>query len=236
MRPDIATRRLGELSRRYGLGDPERECLAALLAIVEQDERAPTSVRQADLGVDTHLADSLVALDLEAVRGAESLADIGAGAGFPGLPLALARPGCEVRLVDSQRRKCAFLESVLERLRIENAAVVCARAEEWADGQSDNDVVVARAMGPQPVVLEYAAPLLRLGGTLVDWRGRRVPEEERRAARAAEDLGLQPMGVERVEPFEGARDRHLHVFVKVHETPPRFPRRAGMARKRPLGA
>jgi 16S rRNA (guanine527-N7)-methyltransferase len=86
------------------------------------------------------------------------------------------------------------------------------------------------------VVLEYAAPLLRLGGTLVDWRGARVHAEEQRAERAADELGLALLGVERVEPFEAARDRHLHLFTKLSDTPATFPRRAGMARKRPLGA
>jgi len=114
--------------------------------------------------------------------------------------------------------------------------VVCSRAEEWDEGSSANDVVVARAVGPQPVVLEYAAPLLRIGGALVDWRGRRAPDEEVRSLRAADALGLELAGVEHVQPFEGARDHHLHVYLKVKETPAGFPRRAGMARKRQLGS
>jgi 16S rRNA (guanine527-N7)-methyltransferase len=95
--------------------------------------------------------------------------------------------------------------------------------------------VLARALAPQPVVLEYAAPLLRMGGTLIDWRGRRNADEERAAARAAQTLGLRLAEVRKVEPFPAATDRHLHVFVKDRETPDRFPRRAGIARKRPLG-
>jgi len=95
---------------------------------------------------------------------------------------------------------------------------------------------VARALAPQTVVLEYAAPLLRNGGALVDWRGRRSAEAEAQADRAATVLGLRRQEIRRVAPFEGATDHHLHVFTKVHETPPRFPRRAGIARKRPLGA
>ncbi len=110
-----------------------------------------------------------------------------------------------------------------------------ARAEEWGEGVARNDLVLARALAPQPVVLEYAAPLLRLGGTLVDWRGKREsPEEEEAAGRAAALLGLRRTEMRRVVPFEGARDHHLHVFGKVAETPARFPRRAGVARKRPL--
>jgi 16S rRNA (guanine527-N7)-methyltransferase len=223
------------LAARYVLGSVQREQLEALLALVERDPRAPTTVRSPELAVARHLADSLVSLNVDAVRAAETIADVGSGAGFPGLPLAVALTGCHVRLVESLGRKRAFLEEALAELALPNARVVCARAEDWSGGMSANDIVVARAVGPQPVVLEYAAPLLRLGGTLVDWRGRRDAEEERRSARAAAELGLEPVSVERVVPFEGARDHHLHVFSKARITPARFPRRTGMARKRPLG-
>jgi 16S rRNA (guanine527-N7)-methyltransferase len=226
---------LARLGVRWGLEARECDQLAALLALMERDARAPTAVRDPDVGVDTHVADSLVALDFEAVREAATIADLGSGAGFPGLALAVARNDCEVRLLESQGRKCAYLEDAVDQADIQNARVVCARAEDWAAGASGNDVVTARAVGPQPVVLEYAAPLLRHGGTLVDWRGARAAAEERAAARAAEELGLVLVDVVKVQPFDGARDRHLHLYLKVRDTPARFPRRAGMARKRPLG-
>jgi 16S rRNA (guanine527-N7)-methyltransferase len=186
--------------------------------------------------VDAHVADSLVALETDAVRAAARLADLGAGAGFPGLALAVALGGCEVSLVESQRRKCLFLSGIVAALGVENARVIWSRAEEWGEGAHEHDVVVARALAPQTVVLEYAAPLLRMGGTLVDWRGARAPREEDAAGRAAEVLGLRRVEIRRVEPFAGARDRHLHLYTKIGDTPERFPRRAGMARKRPLGA
>src|SRR5208282_427668 len=131
-------------------------------------------------------------------------------------------------------RKCEFIATMLERAHIGNASVVCSRVEDWRQGIGANDVVSARALAPQPVVLEYAAPLLRVGGTLVDWRGRRAEEEERAAAAAAGELGMELVQLRHVRPFAGARDHHLHVFRKLRETPPRYPRRAGVARKRPL--
>lgn len=94
--------------------------------------------------------------------------------------------------------------------------------------------MTARALAPLAVLVEYAAPLLREGGALVAWKGGRDPAEESAGAIAAERLGLAGGRVLRVEPFEGARDRHLHVLSKVAPTPPGFPRRPGMARKRPL--
>jgi 16S rRNA (guanine527-N7)-methyltransferase len=176
-----------------------------------------------------------VALELDPVRTATRVADLGSGAGFPGVALAVALPSAEVRLVESQRRRCEFLERIRIAAELENVHVICARVEDWSEGFSVHDLVVARALAPQPVVLEYAAPLLQMGGSLVDWRGRRSPSEEQNADRAAAELGMRRLAIHRVGPFKGARDHHLHVFAKVEETPSRFPRRAGIARKRPLG-
>jgi 16S rRNA (guanine527-N7)-methyltransferase len=186
--------------------------------------------------VDVHLADSLVALELDDVRSAHAIADLGAGAGFPGLALAVAQPRSEVVLVESQARKCAFIERQVSAAEVANARVRCVRAEEWHEGVGSSDVVLARALAPAPVVLEYAAPLLRIGGTLVDWRGRRSAQDEGAAGVAAEELGMSLTEIRRVEPYVGARDHHLHVYRKKQPTPAQFPRRAGMARKRPLGA
>jgi 16S rRNA (guanine527-N7)-methyltransferase len=231
----VKTDALAGLAARHGLGGRQQGQLAALLEALARDERAPTTVRDPAHAVDVHLADSLTALELDMLGAARTIADLGAGAGFPGLALAVALPGAEISLIDSQKRKCAFIEQVCVAAEIGNARVICARAEEWREGLGRNDVVVARALAAQPVVLEYAAPLLRLGGTLVDWRGRRVRVQEEAALKAAGELGLRRVEIRRVEPFEGARDHHLHVYEKVAETPPRFPRRAGMARKRPIG-
>jgi 16S rRNA (guanine527-N7)-methyltransferase len=233
VKPEIPAA-LEALAARYGLIRDQSEQLAILLAQLATDDRAPTTVREPALAVDVHLADSLVALELELVRDAGQIVDIGAGAGFPGLPLAVALPRSEVKLVESQARKCMFIERVKAVAGIENAEAVCARVEEWPEGVGVHDVVLARAVASQPIVLEYAAPLLRLGGALVDWRGQRDPEEERAAIEAAELLGLRRESIRRVEPFEGVRDHHLHVYLKARETPDRFPRRAGTAQKKPL--
>jgi 16S rRNA (guanine527-N7)-methyltransferase len=219
----------------YDLDPGQLSQLLAVLRVIEADGHSPTSVRDPEEGLRRHVEDSLVALELEAIREAGSIADLGSGVGFPGLALAVGLPHVEVRLIESRGRRCEFLERVRSAARIGNVQVLCVRAEQWQEGRSANDALVARALAAQPVVLEYAAPLLRLGGALVDWRGRRSAEEEASAAIAAEILGLRLTEIRRVEPFEGARDRNLHVFVKIDETPERFPRRPGMAAKRPLG-
>lgn len=227
-------RRLAELSATYALPEAAAGQLAALLDLVAEDDTAPTTVREPARGVDTHIADSLTGLDVEALRTAGRIADLGAGAGFPGLVLAAALPSSHVVLVESLNRKCAFLERAIERIGLVNAEVVCARAEEWREGIGTVDVVTVRAVAPLNVLVEYAAPLLVSGGHLVAYKGVRDPAEEADADAAAAQLGLELAGVRGVAPFPGADHHHLYLYVKVGETPAKFPRRAGMARKRPL--
>jgi 16S rRNA (guanine527-N7)-methyltransferase len=227
---------LQALVTRYGLTEAQRSRLEQLLDRLAGDNRAPTTVRDRGEALRRHLADSLVGLEVGAVREARAVADLGSGAGLPGLVLATALPEAHVWLVESQQSKCSFIAGLVAALELENATVVCARAEDWPEGIESHDLVVTRALAPQAVALEYAAPLLRIGGSLVEWRGRRSPEEEAQADRAAAELGLRRGEIARVEPFAAATDRHLHVFEKTSATPERFPRRPGVASKRPLGA
>jgi 16S rRNA (guanine527-N7)-methyltransferase len=226
---------LGGLAERYGLDAEAVRRLRLFGSLLVHDNLAPTTVRAPARVRDDHLADALVGLEVPQIRAAAAVADLGAGAGIPGVPLAITLPVARVTLVEGNNRKCEFIARAIKLLGLENAHVVHARAETWTDGVGDCDVVTARALGPLDVLAEYAAPLLRLGGVLVAWRGRREPEAEADGARAAEILGLDVHDPVRVSPYKGAEHRYLHVMTKVKETPPRFPRRDGVARKRPLG-
>jgi 16S rRNA (guanine527-N7)-methyltransferase len=226
--------RLDALARRYGLSESATDALRALLLHQAADEHASTTVRAPGDAVDRHVADSLVALDVPAVREASLLADLGSGAGWPGLALAAALPGTHVTLVESASRRCSYLLRAVEAAELRNVTVAHARAEEWA--AEPQDVVTARALAALPVVLEYAAPLLREGGALVAWKGRRDGCEEADAAAAAAQTGLEEAEIRRVQPWEGAEHLHLYLYLKVGLTPNRFPRRPGIARKRPLQA
>jgi 16S rRNA (guanine527-N7)-methyltransferase len=230
------SRRLEELATRYALASGTAKALARLLELLRDDATAPTRVRDPAVAVDAHVADALVALELDRVRRARRIADLGAGAGFPGLVLAAALPDAEVALVEANGRKCLFLARAAEQMGLANAEIVGARAESWPGGIASCDVVTARAVAPLAVLVEYAAPLLEVGGTLVAWKGRRDGEEERHGAAAATATGLEPTEVRPVQPWIGAEHLHLHLYVKVASTPNRYPRRPGMASKRPLRA
>lgn len=224
------------LCDRYFLPAAAVDQFALLLQLVAQETTSITSVREPMQAVDVHVADSLVALELDDVRSSRVLTDIGAGGGFPGLVLAIALPSASVTLVESVGRKCDFLRRAVAHLELGNVGVVNDRVESWADGRERSDVVTARALAPLAVLLEYAGPLLRVGGSLVAWKGRRDPDEELDGAAAAVSLGMNTPDVRRVAPFAGADERHLYLSSKVSSTPSCFPRRPGMARKRPLRA
>jgi 16S rRNA (guanine527-N7)-methyltransferase len=186
--------------------------------------------------VDVHVRDSLDGLRLPEVRAARHVADLGAGAGFPGLVLAAALPDAHVRLVESVGRKCDFLRRATAEARLTNVEVVNARAEDWPAGAGEHDLVTARALAPLTVLVEYAAPLLAVGGHLVAWKGHVDAEEEADGRAAAAALGLAPPRREDVPPRPGADVRTLWVARKERASPAGYPRRPGMARKRPIRA
>jgi len=153
--------------------------------------------------------------------------DVGSGGGTPGLPVAASRPDFDVTLLESSERKAAFLNSVAPLFP--NVRVVCGRAEEHgrAAGRDAYGVALARALAPQPVAAEWCLPLVRPGGLLVLYAGRPEPGLDR----VATSLGSSPP---QVAPVAGTRTKTLLLFRKLRATPERYPRRPGVARKRPL--
>jgi 16S rRNA (guanine527-N7)-methyltransferase len=177
-----------------------------------------TGLRSADDARRVLLDDALRALSLlDANPG--PVVDVGSGGGSPGVPLAAARPERSITLLESERRKCEFLRKFTEELP--NLAVVWGRAEEQP--VDTFGVALAKALATPPVAAELCVPLVRVGGIAVLWTG--ATADEHAVARVVAQLGGH---VE--EAGEG-----LLVIRKTAPTPAGFPRRAGMARKRPLG-
>jgi len=184
-----------------------------------------------------HVADSLTGLEVGDLREARRIADIGSGAGFPGLVLAVALPEARVDLVESVGRKCEFIQRAIDAAGIANARVLNERSEALAagEGRETYDVVTARAVGRLSTLAELASPLLREDGVLVAWKGKRDPEEEQQLLNAADLLAMHPEQILHVGPYAGSEHRHLHVVRKSGATPEKFPRRPGQAKKRPFG-
>jgi 16S rRNA (guanine527-N7)-methyltransferase len=214
--------------------EPALEALVELLA----EPRAPIASSTVRRAREVHIADSLSGLEIEPIREARRLADLGSGAGLPGLVLAAELPDARFDLIESVSRKCDFLREAVRRMGLSNADVLCRRAEDWAagEGREAYDVVTARAVGRLATLAELASPLLRDGGALVAWKGTRSDDEEAEATRAAARLAMQPVEIRSVRPFPGSRDRHIHLLRKNGPTPNGLPRRPGMAAKRPFGS
>jgi 16S rRNA (guanine527-N7)-methyltransferase len=238
----VSRETLDALVARYHLGQAAAAQIERILEALAAEPDPHTTVSEPQAALEVHVADSLSGLEVAELAHAHRIADIGAGAGFPGLVLAVALPQAQVDLVESVGRKRAVMDRLIQAGEVSNARSIATRAEELGSvpaalggGRDAYDAVTARAVGPLAVLVEYAAPLLREGGVLVAWKGARDADEEAAGAAAARELGMAVEDVLPVRPFESSENRHLHVFRKISPTPPGFPRRPGMARKRPLG-
>ena len=183
-----------------------------------------------------HLLDALSAIPhLTAVAPARAV-DLGSGGGVPGMVLAVVTPETRWTLVDSVGKKVAALQEFVDALGLVNVEVRAARAEELGRGVARGrfDVATARACAALPVLLEYALPLLRVGGRAIAWKGC-MPESELQAGRiAAAELGGGPTRI--LATGRPALGDHVFVLVEKHSaTPDRYPRRAGDPARRPLG-
>jgi 16S rRNA (guanine527-N7)-methyltransferase len=163
--------------------------------------------------------------------------DLGSGAGFPGVPLAVARENWQWVLLDSLRKKLAFLEKAAGELRLPNVTTLHARAEDAGrdTGQREQyDLVVSRAVASLPTLLELATPLVKIGGVFAAYKGGSVDHELQSAGRA---IRLLQLDLERVFPLQlpgGFGERTILLFRKIGPTPSAYPRRAGIPAKRPL--
>ena len=185
--------------------------------------------------VARHYAESLEAYRLAGAPGAGLVVDVGSGGGFPGLVIATAAPGTQVHLVEARKKRAELLAELAERLGLSNVTVSGERAEEAGRGplRDGADLAIARAVAPLPVLLEYLAPLTAPGGTIAAVKGSRGESELTEAEAAIEALNCEHTATEAMRAEVGGRMRVL-LFRKTGPTPPRYPRRPGIPRKRPI--
>ena len=189
-----------------------------------------------------HFLDSLTVLMgiPEPVRTGQqpaSLIDVGAGAGLPGIPLAIVRENLQVALLEATQKKCRFLGHVIDELGLSNARVICGRAEEIAhlpNQRASYDVVVARAVASLATLAEFCLPLARIGGEVIAMKKLGIVDEVAASKKAISTLGgklLDPVIV-KLPGLE--EDRQLIRMAKVRPSPAAYPRRAGVPAKSPL--
>lgn len=197
-----------------------------------------TAVRDRDEALQKHIADSLSCDFMEEYEAAENVIDVGTGAGFPGVPLAIVSPDKKFTLVDSLNKRLRIIDELTGELGIKNITTVHGRAEDVGKSKEHReqyDICVSRAVASLDVLCEWCLPLVKKGGYFVAYKGENVSRETEDAANAIKLLGGKIAEIRKVQTEEESISGHVLVMIKkVKNTPSKYPRQAGQARKNPL--
>ena len=229
----------GSAALGLDLDDATTETLMAYLGeIAAWNERFNlTAITDTGEMVVKHLLDSLALLSRFELPLGATVVDIGTGAGLPGIPLKLVRPDLELTLLESSAKKSSFLAHIIERFGLEKTVVANERAEKFGRRPENREnfyVAVSRAVAELAVLVEYALPLLRVGGSFYCYKAKGARDEAAGAQRALDLLGGRIDEVaEVVVPFLNAK-RYLVAVTKIASSGEAYPRRAGAPAKRPI--
>lgn len=195
-----------------------------------------TAIRDPEEAWTKHILDSLQGLQTGLFEEVKSVVDVGSGAGFPGLPLAVARPDLKVTLLESTRKKCDFLRDAVQKFEL-NARVLNERAENAGQNKVWRErytLATARAVGSIGEVCELTLPLVKVGGHAVLWRGQWAKEETQAARAVLKSLGGRLQKTSAYQLPGHPLQFHIVVIEKIAPTPAKFPRREGLPKHQPL--
>ena len=207
------------------------------LLLTHQAEAGLTSLTNPAEVAIKHFLDSLTCLLIRDIGPCETVADIGSGGGFPGLVLAVARPQARYTLIESNRKRAAFLEAAVDAIHLDNTTILTERAEtagRHPDHRDAYNLVLSRAVAPLPIALEYALPLARVGGHCLAMKGPQAPDEIEKSDRALSELRARIARTKDLSLPHSMGRRTLLLIEKTAPTPDRYPRRPGLPAKRPL--
>ncbi len=208
----------------------QRFSLYAGMLKEENEKINLTAITEPGEVYEKHFADCLLPLKQPQIRG--RIADVGSGAGFPGVVFAIARPDLAVDLIEPTQKKCRFLEQLITALQLSNVQILCRRAEEYREGREVYDVVCARAVAPLPVLSELCLPLTRVGGTFLAMKGPGAEVELQACTHALQVLGAGKPAIVHDTLPSGQRVQLL--IPKERPTPPQYPRAYARLKKNPL--
>lgn len=204
--------------------------------ILEWNEKINlTAIKDRDEFVVKHLVDSILCAGFPEYKNSESIIDVGTGAGFPGIPLAIISPDKDFVLADSLNKRLKVINDLTDGLGIYNVETVHGRAEELARNKNfreNFDLCVSRAVANMAVLAEYCLPFIRMGGHLLAYKGPDVNEELKSAEKAIKTLGGKVLRIE-TTPLQGY-EHNIVVIEKMKKTPAKYPRRAGTPVKEPI--
>ncbi len=181
-----------------------------------------------------HFEDSLTILQTIKLTN-QSVIDVGTGAGFPGIPLKIVCPELKLTLLEATQKKVEFLKHIVSVLNLQDVEIFWGRAEEIAKGKRESfDIALSRAVAKLNVLCEYCLPLVKIGGMFIAYKEKEIEKEVEESKNAIHILGGKIKEIKKVKLPNSDIIRSLVIIEKISPTPPRFPRRAGMAKKKPL--
>ena len=182
-----------------------------------------------------HFIDSMTALKY--IEENKTIVDVGTGAGFPGIPLSIAK-GSKITLVDSLNKRINFLNEVIEKLKLENIKAIHSRAEDFGQNKlyrEKYDIAISRAVANLSTLSEYLLPLVKIGGICICMKGQEIEDEVQNAKNAIKELGGLIQKIDEFYLPDTDYKRNIIIIKKIKETPKKYPRKSGLPAKQPLG-
>jgi len=234
----VFSERLEEGARLFGCGLSTRQIKAmeAHWHMVTNANMNLTAITEEEIAVEKHYLDSLLLSPF--IEEWDACVDIGSGAGFPGIPVAIVRPETNWLLLEAMQKRAAFLSQVKNELSLDNVSILNARAENAGrnpEHREKHQIVTARAVTSLAVLSEYALPLLTVGGHFIAMKGPAVEDELEQGKKALEILGGEIEEIVHAPLPFSAEERIFIIIKKCVPSPNKYPRREGMPEKRPLG-
>jgi len=193
-----------------------------------------TAITDKDQVIQKHFLDSLLVLDAYPITN-QSIVDIGTGAGFPGIPIKIAKPDIKLTLIDSVKKKTKFLKHLISVLNLNSVSIIWGRAEDIAKEQREvYDIAVCRALAPLNVLLEYCLPFVKVGGAVIVLKSKNIEDEISVSSNALKILGGKIESIKELVIPKTDILRKIVIIKKESKTPEKYPRRAGLAKKNPL--
>lgn len=231
---------IGEIKKQHGNEKTLRMCAYMNAVLMANEHINLTAITDKCEFIEKHILDSLMCFDMAEFQKADKIVDLGTGAGFPGIPLAIAAPEKQFVLVDSLAKKLNVIKELTDEMGIHNIKTLHIRAEDMGQSREYRekfDLCLSRAVANLQVLAEWSLPLVRVGGNVICYKGQKAKAEAKEAGKAIKVLGGKLNRIDETSPNEENMSEHALVVIrKSAHTPAKYPRKPGLAKKTPIGS